>query len=80
MVFHIVMSDIDPMEKAAECERALATVSDPPRRALLENLQALWIELFHVKAFLSESDFVQQLEAAGKLHARLLGSDATTVH
>jgi hypothetical protein len=80
MLFRIVMSDIDPVEKAAECERALAIVSDAPRRALLENLQALWIELLHVRAFLSESDFAQQLEAVGKIHARLLGSDATTVH
>ena len=79
MLFRIVMSDIDPVEKAAECERALTTVTDAPRRALLENLQALWIELFHVKTFLSESDFAQQLEAVGNLHARLLGSDATTV-
>jgi hypothetical protein len=39
------MSSVDPWEKATECARAVKTVTDPQRRAILSNLQDLWIAL-----------------------------------
>jgi hypothetical protein len=39
------MSSVDPWEKATECARAVKTITDPQRRAILSNLQDLWIAL-----------------------------------
>jgi hypothetical protein len=39
------MSSVDPWEKATECSRAVKTVTDPQRRAILSNLQDLWVAL-----------------------------------
>src|SRR5262245_57511748 len=39
------MSNIDPWEKAADCERARKSAADPEQRRLLANLRDLWIAL-----------------------------------
>ena len=39
------MASVDPWEMATECGRAVQTVTDPQRRAILTNLQDLWIAL-----------------------------------
>ena len=57
------MSEIDPMNKAAECERATAVVSDPLSVNLVgKNLRDLWIELADARPLLSEADFTSAPE------------------
>ena len=73
------MPEIDPMSKAAECERAMGLASEPFRRTLLENLRALWIELADLRPLLPEGDFAEQFENLSKIHALVLGP-ASPVH
>jgi hypothetical protein len=67
------MSKVDPMDKAAECRRALELSSDPLQRALLPTLCALWIELANARSSFSEAQFAELLEQIGRLHIALLG-------
>ena len=59
------MADVDPWEMAAECGRAVQTVTDPQRRAILSNLQDLWI------ALANESSVRSRLLAAPSVCRRL---------
>jgi hypothetical protein len=63
------MFQVDPWEKAADCERALRLTIDPVHRENLANIREFWISLANARQFLSEGDFVKQVEAIGRLHA-----------
>ena len=65
------MFQVDPWEKAADCERALRLVIDPVYRANLTNIREFWISLANARPFLREDDFVKQAEAIGRFHANL---------
>jgi hypothetical protein len=65
------MVQVNPWEKAAECERALRLTLDPLHRENLTNIRSFWISLANERRFLSESEFAKQAEAIGRLHARL---------
>jgi hypothetical protein len=39
------MTNIDPWEEAADCERSLETATDPQKRTILTKLCNLWIVL-----------------------------------
>jgi hypothetical protein len=65
------MFQVDPWEKAADCERALRLTIDPVRRENLTNIREFWISLANARPFLSEGDFVKQAEAIGRFHANL---------
>ena len=63
------MMQVDPWEKAADCERAMRIIFDPVHRENLANIRAFWISLANARPFLSEHEFAKQAEAIGRLHA-----------
>jgi hypothetical protein len=63
------MFQVDPWEKAADCERALRLTIDPVHRENLANIREFWISLANARHCLSEGDFVKQVEAIGRFHA-----------
>src|SRR5262245_24214592 len=65
------MSQVDPWEKAADCERALRITVDPIRREILSNIREFWIALAGERPFLSEEDFAAEIEVISDFHATL---------
>jgi hypothetical protein len=65
------MAQVDPWEKAADCERAIRITLDPLHRETLTNIREFWIALAHKSRFLSDNDLANQIEAIGRLHAEL---------
>ena len=65
------MSQIDPWEKAADCERALMLTQDPIYRGSLTSIREFWISLAHKQPFLRAAEFADEAEAIGRLHAKL---------
>jgi hypothetical protein len=65
------MPQIDPWEKAADCERALRITVDPIRRETLSNIREFWIALAQESRFLSDDALATQIETIGRLHAKL---------
>jgi hypothetical protein len=65
------MFQLDPWEKAADCERALRLTIDPTHRDKLTNIRDFWISLAHKRLLLSESEFATEAEAIARLHANL---------
>src|SRR5271157_4914947 len=53
------MFQVDPWEKAADCERALRITIDPVHRENLTNIREFWISLANARPFLSEHEFCQ---------------------
>jgi hypothetical protein len=74
------MSNIDPWEKAADCERARKSAADPERRTLLANLRDLWIALGSHCELMSSDEMAQEAEAIGRLHADLYASGNRRLH
>src|SRR5262245_21749037 len=66
-----LMSNIDPWEKAADCDRAIKSAADPVQRTLLANLRDLWIALGSHRELMSSDEMAQEAEAIGRLHADL---------
>ena len=64
------MIQVDPWEKAADCERALRLTLDPVRRDKLQDIREFWISLARERPFLSEQQFAREVEAIGRLHAK----------
>ena len=48
------MLQVEPWEKAADCERALRLTLDPIYRENLTNIREFWIYLAHKRPFLSK--------------------------
>jgi hypothetical protein len=67
------MSQIDPWEKAAECDRAMQISSDPVRRDVLKNLQEMWLILANKNLQLSEEERACEAEKIGRLHSMFAG-------
>jgi hypothetical protein len=65
------MAQVDPWEKAADCERAIRITLDPLHRETLTNIREFWIALAHKSRFLSEDALATQIETIGRLHAKL---------
>jgi hypothetical protein len=66
-----LMAQVDPWEKAADCERAIRITLDPLHRETLINIREFWIALAHKSRFLSDDDLANQIEMIGRLHAKL---------
>jgi hypothetical protein len=64
---------VDALDMAAECARAVEASKEPARRAVLGNLQKLWIELSKKKRLLSEREFLKETEDLYAMHRDLLG-------
>jgi len=65
------MTQVDPWEKAADCERALRLTLDPLHRDRLKDIREFWISLAYAGPFLSEQQFAKEAEMIGRLHASL---------
>jgi len=65
------MIQVEPLKKAAECERALRLTIDPVYRDKLKNIREFWISLAYAGPFLSEQQFAKEAEMIGRLHASL---------
>jgi hypothetical protein len=63
---------VDPWEKAAECGRAMEAANDPHKRAVLGNLQKLWIALGNEEGLLNDQQLMGQRENLYRLHAQFL--------
>jgi len=63
------MAQLDPLEKAADCERAIRLTLDPVRRETLNNIREFWIALAQKGPFLSDDALATQIETIGRLHA-----------
>ena len=66
-----LMAQVDPWEKAADCERAIRITLDPLHRETLTNIREFWIALAHKSRFLSDDALANQIETIGRLHAKL---------
>ena len=64
------MAQVDPWEKAADCERAMRLSLDPVHREALGNIREFWIELAQKSEFLSDDALATQIETIGRIHAR----------
>jgi hypothetical protein len=64
------MAQVDPWEKAADCERAIRLSLDPVHREALSNIREFWMALAHNSQFLSDEVLAAQIETVGRLHAR----------
>jgi hypothetical protein len=74
------MSNIDPWEKAADCDRAIKSADDPEQRTFLANLRDLWIALGSQGALMSSDEMAQEAEAIGRLHADLYAAGDRRLH
>ena len=63
------MVQVDPWEKAADCERAIRLTLDPVHRETLGNMREFWIALAQKAPFLSDDALATQIETIGRLHA-----------
>jgi hypothetical protein len=72
------MFQIDPWEKAADCDRTLRLTIDPVRREILTNIREFWVSLARSRQLLSNEELGRQAEAIGRLHTKLM--DPTSVH
>jgi hypothetical protein len=74
------MSQVDPWEKAAECARAIQISIDPHRKAVLINLQHMWMGLGNQRDFLTQEELALELEKIGRLHVRFGGADSVKIN
>lgn len=74
------MSNIDPWEKAADCERAIKSAADPEQRRLLANLRDLWIALGRQCELMGSDELAQQAQVIGRLHAGLYTAGDRRLH
>jgi hypothetical protein len=66
------MLQIDPWEKAAECERALQAAADSTDREIFGDVRQLWIGLANARCLLSGAELEEQLETINQVHAELI--------
>jgi hypothetical protein len=74
------MSQIDPWEKAAECQRAAQAAIDPEHQTILTHLRNLWIAFGDERDSMSADDLAMEAEAIGRLHAELINSQQRILH
>src|SRR5215471_21228732 len=55
------MAQLDPLEKAADCERAIRLTFDPVHREMLSNIREFWIALAQGRRYLSEDDLAAEM-------------------
>ena len=66
------MFQIDPWERAAECERALRDAVDSTHREILTDVRDLWIGLAKTRSLLPRAQFDEQVETMNRIHAELI--------
>ena len=74
------MLQIDPWERAAECERYLQTEVDSTRREIFTNVRDLWIGLANARNFLTGAEFDQQIKTLDSIQADLIKPATIKIH
>ena len=74
------MLQIDPWEKAAECERYLQAEVDSTHREIFTNFRDLWIGLANARHFPTGAEFDQQVETLNGIQADLIKSATIRIH
>jgi hypothetical protein len=74
------MLQIDPWEKAAECERYLQAEVDSTHREILTNFRDLWIGLANARNFPTGAEFDQQVQTLKCIHADLIKPATIKIH
>jgi hypothetical protein len=73
------MSQIDPWEKAADCNRAIQISTDPMCKDVLRNLREMWITLANKRFLLTDEERAREAEKIGRLQA-IFGGAGGRVH
>jgi hypothetical protein len=71
---------VDPLEKAADCERAIRLTFDPVQREMLSNIREFWTALAQESPFLSEGVLAAEIETISRLQDSLTGPRVNKVH
>jgi hypothetical protein len=74
------MRYLDPWQKAAECQRAIAVVADPERRDVLNSLRLLWIGLGNRWSLFDGVERAGQLSTIAQIHAELMCGCKNSMH
>ena len=74
------MIQVDPWEKAADCERVLRITIDPVHREIVTNIREFWISLAKEKAFLKDDELARRAETISRLHAKMTATPTTSIH
>jgi hypothetical protein len=74
------MLPVDPLGKAAECERAIEIVADPERRVVLSSLRSVWIALANKERFLRSSGTAGEVSTIAQIHAELMSACKYAMH
>jgi hypothetical protein len=64
--------EIDPLEKVAECARAIAASDDLVQQQTLTHLQALWANLATEKGRISDDEWGELCDGLARIHAKLI--------
>jgi hypothetical protein len=72
------VSQVDPWEKASDCDRALKATVDPVHRDILTTIRASWVSLANDQLSLTEAERARRAELISRYHAKLIA--ATSLH
>jgi hypothetical protein len=68
------MSQPDPWQEAADCERAAQRQTDPEHFAVYADLRDLWIALANERNFLDEAEFQERVNAIGHVQDDMIAN------
>jgi hypothetical protein len=68
------MSQADPWQEAADCERAAQRQTDPEQFAIYTHLRDLWIALANERNFLDEAEFQERVNAIGHVQDDMIAN------
>jgi hypothetical protein len=68
----------DLFERAAKCELASRAVADRTRRAIMQQLRDLWMNLANQSPFMSEIQVREEMAALENIHAAVFGAGENT--
>jgi hypothetical protein len=74
------MLQMDPWEKAAECQRYLQAEVDSTRREILANVRDLWIGLANARNFLTGAEDQEEVEKLNRIQADLIKPATIKIH
>ena len=74
------MLQMDPWEKAAECQRYLQAEVNSTRREILANVRDLWIGLANARNFLTGAEDQEEVEKLNRIQADLIKPATIKIH
>jgi hypothetical protein len=66
------MALINPLDKAADCERSLRTVQDLGRRLVLSKLRDLWTAIGNEGSLMTDDDLANEIERLDRVQSELM--------